>query len=121
MMRFLGHLARVKDLNLVNLWYKSLSRMSHKIQVKPGLKHWHVFHKGLINILVSHQLRKLGKSWDEFIREEGFERMNISRTRGQPPKKPQDSVTANVQPAKPMHFPKPNKFTFTGKRKSQEP
>ena len=62
--------------------------MSHKIQVRPGLKHWHVLHKGLIKILVSHQLRKLGKTWDDFIRDEVFEGMNISRTRGRPPKNP---------------------------------
>ena len=54
LMRFLGHLASVKELNLVNFLYKSLVCMSYKIQVRPGLKHWHVFHKGLIKILVSH-------------------------------------------------------------------
>lgn len=118
LMRFLGHLVGVKELNLVNFPYKSLSRMSHKIQVNPSLKHWYVFHKGLIKILVSHQLRKLGKTWDEFLREEGFEGMNISRTRGRPPKNPLDSITTNKQPAKPRHFPKPNKFTFIGKRKA---
>ena len=80
-MRFLGHMAGVKELNLVNFLYKSLGRMSHKFQVNPSLKHWHVFHKGLIKILVSHQLRKLGKTWDELLREEGFEGINISRTR----------------------------------------
>lgn len=56
--------------------------MSHKIQVRLVLKHWHVFHKGLIKIPISHQLYKLGKTWDDFIRAEGFEGMNISRTRG---------------------------------------
>jgi hypothetical protein len=95
--------------------------MSHKIQVRPSLKHWHVFHKGLINILVSHQLCKLGKTWDNFIRNEGFEGMNISRTRGWPLKNPRDPIIANYQLAKPKCFPKPSKFTFIGKRKSQEP
>lgn len=98
LMRFLGHLAGVKKLNLVNFLHKYLSRMSYKIQAKPSLKHWHVFHKGLIKILVSHYVCKINKTWDEFIRTEGFEGMNISRVKERPPKTPHDS-SANKQPS----------------------
>ena len=88
LLRFLGHLERVKQLNLVFSSHKSLFRMSRKIQSKPSLQHLHVFHKGLIKILVSHYLSKIRRTWDEFIKTEGFEGMNISRTKGRPPKKP---------------------------------
>ena len=81
-MRFLGHLSGVKKLNLVNFLHKSLCRMSEKIQSNPGLKHWHVFHKGLIKILVNHQLKNMDRTWEEFLRIEGFEGMDISRRRG---------------------------------------
>ena len=39
LMRFLGCLVGIKELNLVNLLYKSLNRMSQKIQSNPSLKH----------------------------------------------------------------------------------
>ena len=39
LMRFLGHLAGIKELNPVNFLYKSLNRMSQKIQSNPSLKH----------------------------------------------------------------------------------
>lgn len=68
LMRFLGHLSRVKELNLVNFLHKLLCRMSEKIQSNPTLKHWHVFHKGLIKILFNHQLRKMNRTWEEFLR-----------------------------------------------------
>lgn len=95
--------------------------MSQKIQSNPSLKHWHIFHKGLIKILVSHQLHKMNRTWDEFLRDKGFEGMNISRVRGWPPKTPRNSVITEKQPGKTRRFPKPTKFTFMGKRKDQEP
>ena len=88
LLRFLGHLAVVKDLNLVHFLHKSLIRMSHKIQAKPSLQHWHVLHKGLIKMLVNHYLGKVNRTWEEFIRTEGFKGMDISRVKGRPPKKP---------------------------------
>ena len=39
LLRFLGHLAKVKELNLVYFLHKSLIRMSCKIQSKPSLQH----------------------------------------------------------------------------------
>ena len=95
--------------------------MSQKIQLNPSLKHWHIFHKGLIKILVNHQLCKMNRTWDDFLRSEGFEGMNISRFRGQPPKAPRDSFVTENQPAKIKRFPNPTRFTFAGKRKAWEP
>ena len=62
----------------------------------------------------------MGKTWGDFIRDEGFEGMKISRTRGRPPKNPRDPIIENAEPVEPKRFPKPSKFTFTGKRKSPE-
>ena len=121
LLRFLGHLAKVKQLNLVFFLHKSLVRMSHKIQSKPSLQHWHVFHKGLIKILVSHYLSKIGRTWDEFIKAEGFEGMNISRLKGYPPKKPQKSSVSSEPSSMTRHFPKPTSATFRGKMNVQVP
>ena len=95
--------------------------MSCKIQSKPSLQHWHVFHKGLIKILVSHYLSKIGRTWDEFIKAEGFEGMNISRLRGCPPKKPQKSYVSSEPSPMTRHFPKPTSATFRGKTHVQVP
>lgn len=119
LLRFLGHLAWVKDLNLVHFLHKSLIRMSHKIKAKPSLQHWHFFHKGLIKIIVSHYLGKVSRTWEEFIRTEGFEGMNISRVKGHPPKKPWKSSTNNEPSPMAKHFPKPTSVTFRGKAQSQ--
>ena len=118
---FLGHLAKVKELNLVFFLHKSLIRMSRKIQSKPSLQHWHIFHKGLIKILVSHYLSKIGRTWDEFIKIEGFEGMNISRIKGRPPKKPRKSSVSNEPSTMARHFPKPTTATFSRKTQSQVP
>ena len=88
---------------------KSLVRMSHKIQSKPSLQHWHIFHKGLIKILESYYLSKIGRTWDEFIKAEGFEGM------GRPPKKPRKSSVSNEPSFVTRHFPKPTSATFRGK------
>ena len=92
-MRFLSHVVGEKELNLVYFLYKSLNKMSRKIQSNPYLPHYHVFHKGLIKILVQHQLRKLNQSWDEFITSEGFDGVLINRKRGRPPHKHQSNMT----------------------------
>ena len=89
--------------------------MSRKIQSKPSLQHWHVFHKGLIKILVSHYLNKIGRTWDEFIKVEGFEGMNISRMKGRPPKKPRKPSVNSEPSSVTRHFPKPTSTTFRGK------
>ena len=115
LLKFLGHLVGVKDLNLVHFLHKSLIRMLHKIQAKPSLQHWHVFHKGLIKIMVSHYLGKIGRTWDEFIRTEGFEGINISRVKGCPPKKPRKPSASNEPSTVAKHFPKPTSATFRGK------
>ena len=95
--------------------------MSRKIQSKPSLQHWHVFHKGLINILVSHYLSKIGRTWDEFIKVEGFEEMNISRLRGCPPKKPRKSSVSSESSSVTRHFPRPTSATLRGKAHFQVP
>ena len=95
--------------------------MSHKIQSKTSLQHWHIFHKGLVKILVGHYLSKIGRTWDEFIKAEGFEGMNISRLKGYPPKKPQKSSVSSEPSSMTRHFPKPTSATFRGKTHVQVP
>ena len=75
----------------------------------------------LIKILVNRQLRKINRTWDDFLRTKGFESMNISRIRGWPPKVPRNSFVTKNQHVKIGSFPKPTRFTFVGKGKSREP
>lgn len=70
---------------------------------------------------MSHHLSKIGRTWDEFIKVEGFEGMNISRLRGRPPKKPRESSVSNEPSYVTRHFPKPTSATFRGKTHVQVP
>ena len=79
------------------------------------MQHWHVFHKGLIKILVSRYLSKIGRTSDEFVKAEGFEGMNISRTKGRPPKKPRKSSVSSEPSSVTRDFPKPISATFRSK------
>ena len=70
---------------------------------------------------MSHYLSKIGRTWDEFIKTEGFEGMNISRIKGRPPKKPPKSYVSNEPSTMARHFPKPTSATFRGKSQFQVP
>ena len=47
----------------------------------------YVYHRGLIKILVQHQLSKKNKSWDEFLVVEGFQGMTSKKKMGRPKNK----------------------------------
>ena len=70
---------------------------------------------------MSQYLGKVSRTWEEFIRTEGFEGMNISRVKGRPPKKPRKSSANNEPSTMAKHFPKPTSATFRGKAQSQAP
>ena len=70
---------------------------------------------------MSHYLSKIGRTWDEFIKVEGFEGMNISRVKGRPPKKPRKSFVSSEPSSMTRHFPKPTSATFRGKAHVQVP
>ena len=59
-------------LNLVYFLYKSLLKMSIKVQSHPDLPPHYVYHRGLAKILVQYHLSQKECSWDGFLTNEGF-------------------------------------------------
>lgn len=71
-MRYLCHISGYKALNLPYFLHKDLLKMSKKIQLNPSAASHHIFHAGLIKILVKYELDKKNNSWDIFVKEVGF-------------------------------------------------
>ena len=71
-MRFLCHILGYKVLNLVYFMQTYLLKMSKKIQSNPNSPPHHIFHGGLIKILVKFELDKKNESWDTSIKEVEF-------------------------------------------------
>ena len=59
-------------MNLPYFLLNSLWKMASAIQKNIGDKYRSLFHHGLVKILVKYQLSFIGKSWDQFIDENGF-------------------------------------------------
>ena len=52
---------------------KSLTKMASKCTSLREISETHLFHHGLIKLLVINVLQKTGQSWNQFLRFEGFE------------------------------------------------
>ena len=71
--------------------------MSKKIQSNPKYPPHHVFHAGLIKILVKFELDRKNESWDTFIKEVGFAQLTRKKNIGRPIK-PLRSVLESQAP-----------------------
>ena len=56
--------------------------MSKKIQSNPSSPPHHIFHVGLIKILVKFELDKKKKYWDTFVKEVGFAQLTQKKKIG---------------------------------------
>ena len=86
-LRLLSHISGDDPLDLVHYLYNSLLKMSKRYQKQPLSSPQYVYHRGLIKILVQHQLSKKSKSWDEFLVAEGFQGMPSKKKMGHPKSK----------------------------------
>ena len=71
--------------------------MSKKIQSNPSAPSHHIFHAGLIKILVKFELDKKNKSWETFVKEVGFAQLTQKKKIGRPVK-PLRSVPGGQSP-----------------------
>jgi hypothetical protein len=81
-MRFLYHISGYKALNLPYFLHTNLLKMSKKIQSNPSAPSHHIFHVGLIKILVKYDLDKKNKPWDIFVKEVGFSQLTQKKKIG---------------------------------------
>ena len=104
-MRFLFHISGYKSLNLPYFLHTDLLKISKKIQSNPSPPPHHIFHVGLIKILVKFELDKKNKSWDTFVKEVGFSQLTQKKKIGRPVK-PLRSVLGSQSPPSQETFSK---------------
>lgn len=72
-LRLLSHLVKDQRLSLPFYFLKSLTKMASKCKGLGEIAKTHLFHHELIKMLIIHELQKVGWTWDQFLRFEGFE------------------------------------------------
>ena len=67
-LRLLSHLVKDQKLSLPFYFLKSLTKMASKCKGHGDIPESYLFHHGLIKMLVVHELRRFGHSWEQFLR-----------------------------------------------------
>ena len=71
--RLLMHFTRVRMMNIPVFFFQNIQRMVPILQRKtPAQQFTSLYHFGLIQLIVSHQLSQQGIPWEEFISHEFF-------------------------------------------------
>jgi hypothetical protein len=76
--RLLMHFTGKQLLNFPFYLFRSLGKMSDKVQAKSKLVESSIFHSGLIKFLVLEELSKTSGDWDTFLSTSGFSAYIIS-------------------------------------------
>ena len=63
-LRLLAHLVKDDRLSLPFYFLKSLTKMASNFKGLGETVDTYLFHQGLINILIMHELQRMGRSWD---------------------------------------------------------
>ena len=72
-LKILLHFVGKRSLDLPFYLYKSLGKMSDKVQIKKKGNETSLFHHGLINLLVLEELKRLDRDWTSLLYMSGFE------------------------------------------------
>jgi hypothetical protein len=94
--RLLLHFTGKDAMNLPFYLFRSIGKMSDRVQAKSKAVDTSVFHSGLIKMLVMDELRKRNMEWEEFITSSHFQ-LNIAPT-------PQSKVQIPLQVDKTVHW-----------------
>ena len=71
--RLLLHFVCKRSLDLTFYLYRSLGKMSDKVQIKIEGNETSLFHHGLINLLVLEELKRLDRDGTSFLFMSGYE------------------------------------------------
>ena len=66
--RLLMHFTTTKPLNLPHYLFRSLVKMTEKVQSKGKYHHTNLFHHGLVKVIFLHQLLEINMSWETFMK-----------------------------------------------------
>ena len=75
----LSHLVDDQKISLPYYFHKSLVKMATKCRNPGIILDSYLFHHGLVKLHVLHALRKMRRSWDQFLRFEGVAGAYISQ------------------------------------------
>ena len=127
--RMLMHFTRVRMMNIPVFFCQDFQRMSSVFQRRtPAQQHRSLCHHGLIQLIVSHQLRQQGISWAEFISHEVFTatsrpqpKPHIIHEEGGPSHKPDIIVPRHVVSPPQCTYQKGHRTLFAAARRVLSP
>jgi hypothetical protein len=71
--RLLLHFTGKESMNLPFYLFRSIGKMSDRVQAKSKQVDTSVFHSGLIKMLVLEELKKTNTDWEVFLAASGFQ------------------------------------------------
>jgi hypothetical protein len=71
--KLMDHFTGNVSLNLPYYFHRSLTKMSHKVQIEPDHIQNTLFHFGLIKMIIVEELKKRERTWEQFLFWGGFE------------------------------------------------
>jgi hypothetical protein len=74
--KLLDHFTGKTPINLPYFLHHSLTKVCSRIRAQPLSMKSTLCHLGLIKLILLHELKKLGRSWEHFLFWEGFETLN---------------------------------------------
>ena len=108
--RLLLHFTGKESMNLPFYLFRSIGKMSDRVQAKSKQVDTNVFHYGLIKMLVLEDLKKTNTDWDAFLDTSGFQQY-VSHT-------PQSKRHTHIPIEKTVHSESSKKRKMTKRDKS---
>jgi hypothetical protein len=108
--RLLLHFTGKESLNLPFYLFRSIGKMSDRVQAKSKQVDTSVFHSGLIKMLVLEELKKTNTDWDAFLVASGFQ-PDVAHT-------PQSKRQTPIPAEKTVHSESSKKRKMTKRDKS---
>ena len=71
--KLLMHFTGKEAINIPFFLFRSIGKMSDKVQAKPTASSHALFHSSLIKLLVLEELGKIGKTWESFLTSNHYE------------------------------------------------
>ena len=82
--KLLMHFTGKEATNIPLFLFKSIGKMSNKVQAKPIASSPALFHSSLIKLLVLEEMSKTGKTWESFLTSNNYEVISPSLKRPTP-------------------------------------
>ena len=82
--KLLMHFTGKEAIKIPFILFKSIGKMSDKVQAKPTASSPTLFHSSLIKLLVLEELSKIGKTWESFLTSNHYEVTSPSPKRPTP-------------------------------------